>query len=95
MPLTIDTLGQSLPTEVGLAINELSTLFKEDCVVSVLDDQTTDTWQLKVRSGRYTRVLNLDVRHQTARDIQLALQKVQASLGDHCHSCFRSGYLLK
>lgn len=95
MPLTIDTLGQSLPTEVGPAINVSLALFKEDCVVSVLDDQTTDTWQLKVRSERYTRVLNLDVRQQTVRDIQLALQKVQASLGDHCHSCFRSGYLLK
>jgi hypothetical protein len=23
------------------------------------------------------------------------LQKVQASLGDHCHSCFHSGHLLK
>jgi hypothetical protein len=95
MPLTIDTLGQSLPTEVRSAINESSTLFRGDCVVSLLDDQTRDTWQLKVRSGRYTRVLNLGPGHQTVRDIQLALEKVLASLTDHCHSCFHSTYLLK
>jgi hypothetical protein len=94
MPLTLDSLGLSLPTEVRLAINESSTLFKEDCVVSVLDDQTRDIWQIKVRSEHYTRVLNLDVRHQTVREIQLALQKIQASFTDHCHSCFHSSYLL-
>jgi hypothetical protein len=94
MALEIDTLGLSLPTEIRSAINESLTLFKEDCVVSVLDDQTTDTWQIKVRSERYTRILNLNARHQTVRDIQIALQKIQASFGDHCHSCFHSGYLL-
>jgi hypothetical protein len=95
MPLSIDTLGQSLPAEAQSAINESSPLFTKDCVVSVLDDQTTDTWQLRVRSGRYSRILNLDVRHQTPRDIQLALKKVQASFTDHCHSCPRTDYLLK
>jgi hypothetical protein len=95
MAFEIDTLGQSLPMEARPAINESSTLFKEDCVVSVLDDQTTDTWQVKVQSEHYTRVLNLDDRHQTVRDIQLALQKIQASFSDHCHSCFHSDYLLK
>jgi hypothetical protein len=95
MPLIVDTLGLSLPTEVRSAINESSALFQADCVISMLDDQTTDTWQLKVRSERYTRVLNLHACHQTVRDIQLALQKVQASFADHCHSCFHSGYLLK
>jgi hypothetical protein len=95
MPLTIDTLGQSLLVEVRSAINESSTLFNEDCVVSLLDDQTTDTWQLKVRTERYTRVLNLDVRHQTVQDVQAALRKIKDSFTDHCHSCFHSGYLLK
>jgi hypothetical protein len=94
MPLTIDTLGQSLPMEIRSAIDEASTLFKEDCVVSLLDDQTTDTWQLKVRSEHYTRVLNLDPGHQTVREIQISLQKVQASYTDHCHTCFHSSYLL-
>jgi hypothetical protein len=95
MALEIDTLGLSLPTEIRSAFNESSPLFKQDCVVSLLDDQTTDTWQLKVRTERYTRVLNLDPGHQTVLDIQLALQKVQASFTDHCHSCFHSAYLLK
>jgi hypothetical protein len=95
MPLSIDTFGQSLPSDVRSAITELSTLFKEDCVVSLLDDQTTDTWQLRVRSGHYIRVLNLDLGHQTVRDMRLGLQKVQASFTDHCHSCFHSAYLLK
>jgi hypothetical protein len=94
MPLTIDTIGLSLPKETRATINESSPLFEEACVVSLLDDQTTDAWQLKVRSERYTRVLNLDVRHQTIRDIQLALQRVQSSFADHCHSCFHSSYLL-
>jgi hypothetical protein len=95
MPLAIDTIGLSLPTEIRLAINELSTLFKEDCVVSLLDDQSTDTWQLKVRTERYTRILNMDPGHQTVRDIQLAVQTVLASFTDHCHSCFHSATLLK
>jgi hypothetical protein len=77
MPIAIDTLGQSLPTEVRSAITDLSTMFTEDCVVSLLDEQTTDTLQLKVRSGPYTRVLNLDANHQTVRDVQIALQQGQ------------------
>jgi hypothetical protein len=95
MQIMIDTVGQSLPTDVRSAITESSALFKEGCVVSVLDDPTTDIWQLKVRSERYTRVLNLDARHQTVEGVKLALQKIQASFTDHCHSCFNSSYLLK
>jgi hypothetical protein len=95
MPITTDSLGLSLPTEVRSAINEASPLFTEDCAVSLLDDQTTDIWQFKVRTERYTRVLNLDARQHSVQDVQRALQKIQASLSDHCHSCFHSGYLLK
>jgi hypothetical protein len=95
MQITIDTIGESIPTDVRSAITESLTLFKEDCVISVLDDPTTDIWELKVRSGRYTRILNLDARHQTVEGIKLALQKTQASFTDHCHSCFESSYLLK
>ena len=47
MPLIIDTLGQSLPMEIRSAIDEASTLFREDCVVSFLGDQTTDTCSLR------------------------------------------------
>jgi hypothetical protein len=95
MQIMIDTIGQSLPTEVRSAITESAALFEEDCVVSLLDDLTSDNWQLKVRSGRYTRVLNLDARHQTVEGIKLALQKTHVSFTDHCHSCFESRYLLK
>jgi hypothetical protein len=95
MPLTIDTLGQSLPTEVGPTINQLSPIFPEECRVSVLDDPDPKTWQVKVQSKHHTRMVNLDDAHQTVQDIQVALRKIQDSFGDHCHDCPRTDYLLK
>jgi hypothetical protein len=95
MPLTIDTIGQSIPPEARPAINQLSAIFLEDCRVSVLDDPDPTTWQVKVESKRYTRVVNLDIDHQTVRNILIALRKVAASFAEHCHDCSRTDYLLK
>lgn len=94
MPLTIDTFGQSLPTEVRSAINELSAIFLEDCRVSILDG-SSDFWQVKVWQGQRVRIVNLDGHHQTIRDIQLALREIRDSFADHCHDCPRTDYLLK
>jgi hypothetical protein len=93
MALTIDTLGQSLPTEARLSINKLSPIFLEDCRVSALDGPR-DVWQIKLWVGRRVRVVNLDDHHQTVRDIQIALRKIAASFTEHCHSCHRADYLL-
>lgn len=46
-------------------------------------------------SEHHTRVVNLNDRHQTVQDIQVALRKIQDSFADHCHSCPRTDYLLK